>query len=61
VRLTTDRHWQPGPEGGLSRFLIPYLLMLLSLLLAVHLLQPQRDGPGSSSRSPAHQERQKAG
>jgi hypothetical protein len=45
---------------GLSRFLTVYLLALLSVLLLVHVLQPEREGPGSSSRSPIHQERQKA-
>ena len=48
--------------GGheLSRFLIAYLMMILGVLMLVHVLQPEREGPGSSSRSPVHQERQKA-
>lgn len=50
--LKTDLH------RDLSWFLIAYLLMLLSVLLAVHMLQPERSGPGSSSRSPVHKERQ---
>jgi hypothetical protein len=49
-----------APGRGLSWFLISYLLMLFSVLLAVHELQPPREGPASSSRSPVHQERQKA-
>jgi len=52
--------WKPNPEGDLSLFLIAYLLTLLSVLLLVHLLQPEREGLGSSSRSPVHQDRQKA-
>jgi hypothetical protein len=49
-----------APGRGLSWFLISYLLLLFSVLLAMHALQPEREGPGSSSRSPVHQERQKA-
>jgi len=52
--------WEPSPESELSPFLIVYLLTLLSVLLLVHLLQPEREGSGSSSRSPVHQDRQKA-
>jgi hypothetical protein len=49
-----------GTYGGreLSWFLIAYLTLLLGVLMLVHVLQPERDGPGSSSRSPVHQERQ---
>ena len=47
-------------QGELSWFLIAYLTMLLGVLLGVHLLQPVSEGPGSVSRSPVHQERQKA-
>jgi hypothetical protein len=50
--------WQrprSGFQGGLSKFLIGYLAMLLTVLLSVHLLQPERSGPGTSSRSPVHQ------
>ena len=36
-----------APGGGLSWFLIFYLLMLFSMLLAVHELQPEREGPAS--------------
>jgi len=49
--------WKPNPESELSWFLIVYLLTLLSVLLLVHLLQPEREGSGSSSRSPVHQDR----
>jgi hypothetical protein len=55
------RHpWKSDPQHELSWFLIAYLSMLLSVLMLVHLLQPEREGPGSSSRSPVHQERQSA-
>ena len=54
------RHWKSDLQHELSWFLIAYLLMLLGILMLVHLLQPERSGPGSSSRSPAHQERQGA-
>ena len=52
------QRWKPDPENELSWFLIVYLLTLLGVLLLVHLLQPEREGPGSSSRSPIHQDRQ---
>ena len=48
-----------APGRGLSWFLISYLLMLFSVLILVHGLQPKGERPGSSSRSPVHQERQK--
>jgi hypothetical protein len=48
-----------APGRGLSWFLISYLLMLFSVLILVHGLQPEGDRSGSSSRSPVHQERQK--
>jgi hypothetical protein len=48
-----------APGRGLSWFLISYLLMLFSVLILVHGLQPEGERPGSSSRSPVHQERQK--
>jgi hypothetical protein len=53
----------PNAHGGrgLSRFLVAYLLMLLSGLMLVHVLQPERQEMGSSSRSPTHQARQHAG
>lgn len=35
---------------GLSRFLIGYLLMLVSALLLIHVLQPDREGTRSFSR-----------
>jgi len=53
------QRWKPSPEGELSFFLIAYLLGLLGVLLLVHLLQPEREGSGSSSKSPVHQDRQK--
>jgi len=52
--------WKLAPENELSLFIIIYVLTLLSLLLLVHFLQPEREGTGSSSRSPIHQERQRA-
>jgi hypothetical protein len=33
-----------------SRFLIGYLLMLFSLLMLIHVLQPDREGAHSSAR-----------
>jgi hypothetical protein len=44
----------------LSRFLLAYLALLLSALMLAHVLQPEREGTDSSSRSPVHQGRQKA-
>jgi hypothetical protein len=46
-----------SPEGELSRFLIAYFFMLLGGLLLVHVLQPERDPSGTSSRSPVHQQK----
>jgi len=46
-------------QVGLSWFLVAYLTMLLGVLLAVHVLQPTGEAPGSASRSPVHQDRQK--
>lgn len=43
--------------GELFGPLFGYLLTLLGILLFIHLLQPQREGPFSSSRSPVHQDR----
>lgn len=59
MRHTILQRWKPDPENELSWFLIVYLLTLLGLLLLVHLLQPEREGSGGSSRSPIHQDRQK--
>jgi hypothetical protein len=41
----------PNAYGGLSRFLIAYLALLLGVLMLVHLLQPDREGLARSSRS----------
>jgi hypothetical protein len=46
-----------GPEGGLSLFLTVYLLGLVGVLLAVHLLQPAWGSPASASRSKLYQQR----
>jgi hypothetical protein len=54
------KHTSAYGRHELSRFLIAYLMMLISVLLLVHALQPEREGPGTSSRSPVHQERHKA-
>jgi hypothetical protein len=55
------RHpWKPDLHGRLSWFLIAYLAMLLSVLMAVHILQRAWDGPGSAWRPAPHQERQNA-
>jgi hypothetical protein len=43
----------------LSRFLVAYLLTLVSVLVLVHVLQPAREATVSPSRSPVHQERQR--
>jgi len=59
IRVLWQR-WKPNPESELSAFLIVYLLTLLGALLLVHLLQPARETSDSSSKSPVHQERQKA-
>jgi hypothetical protein len=58
VRRALWPRWRPNPEGELSFFLIAYLLGLLGALLLVHLLQPERESSGSSSRSPVRQDRQ---
>jgi hypothetical protein len=52
--------WHTGTHVGheLSRFLIAYLAMFLSVLILVHALQPAREGAASSSRSPLHREQQ---
>jgi hypothetical protein len=60
VRRALRHQPTTAPGRGLSWFLISYLLLLFSVLLALHGLQPERDGPGTSSRSPVHQEQQKA-
>jgi hypothetical protein len=53
-------HGKEDLPRGLSWFLVAYLTVLLGVLLAVHVLPPAWDGPGSASRSPVHQERHKA-
>jgi hypothetical protein len=58
VRQTIERGRGADPAGELPWFLFGYLLVLFGVLLLIHVLQPQRDGPLSSSRSPVHQERQ---
>ena len=60
MRHTILQRWKPDPENELSWFLIVYLLTLFGGLLLVHLLQQEREGSGSSSRSPIHQDLQKA-
>jgi hypothetical protein len=49
-----------GLEGGLSLFLAMYLMGLVGVLLAIHVLQPGWEDPASISRTPTHQQRQKA-
>jgi hypothetical protein len=46
VRKASSAHGAPG----LSRFLIGYLLMLISALLLIHMLQPDREDARSFSR-----------
>jgi hypothetical protein len=53
-------NWKTTTHHELSRFLISYLLALLGILLLVHVLQPEREGSATSSRSPVHQERQQS-
>jgi hypothetical protein len=43
----------------LSRFLAAYLLMLVTVLVLVHVMQPVREAPVSPSRAPVHQDRQR--
>jgi hypothetical protein len=52
------RHSNTHVGHELSRFLVAYLLTFLSVLILVHVLQPAREGPATSSRSPLHRERQ---
>jgi hypothetical protein len=52
------QHSKTHVGHGLSRFLVIYLVALFGVLMLVHAMQPQREGPGSSSRSPVHQDRQ---
>lgn len=54
------RHpWKSDLQRDLSWFLVVYLLALLGILLAVHVLQPAWEVRGSASRSPIHQDRLK--
>jgi hypothetical protein len=48
--------WRPDPADGVSFVGIIYVVGLVVVLLLIHLLQPEREGSGSSSRSPIHQE-----
>ncbi len=53
------RHSSTHIGHELSRFLVAYLLMLGTVLVLVHVLQPVREATVSPSRSPVHQERQR--
>jgi hypothetical protein len=44
-------------QGGLSWFLVAYLVMLLGVLLGVHVLQPAAEHPAGATKSPARPER----
>jgi hypothetical protein len=52
------QHGKSDLQGGLSWFLVAYLMMLLSVLLGVHALRSTWGGAGTSSRSPVYQEQQ---
>ena len=58
MRQTIEPRRGVSFAGELPWFLFGYFLVLFGILLLIHLLQPQRDGSFSSSRSPVHQERQ---
>ena len=50
------KHTKTHIGQGLSRFLLTYLVLLLSALMLVHILQPkQHDGTGGSLRASAPQ------
>jgi hypothetical protein len=51
------RRWKPDPAAAVSFAGIVYVTGLVTVRLLVHVLQPDREGPGSSSWSPTHQER----
>jgi hypothetical protein len=58
--MRTVNDTRPAGTGtGLSWFLIPYLVLLLGVLMLVHVLQPDRGGSASSSRSPTHHQQQR--
>jgi hypothetical protein len=44
------------PSDDVSLVGIVYVLGLVAVLLLIHLLQPEREGAGSSSQSPIHRE-----
>jgi hypothetical protein len=44
-------------QGGLSWFLVAYLLMLLGVLLGVHLVQRGLERPAGATQLPAQPER----
>lgn len=51
------RRWKLFRGDEISFVGIIYLIGLIIVLLLVHVLQPDREGSGSSSRSPIHQQR----
>ena len=55
-----SKHTSTHIGHELSRFLVAYLLTLVTVLVLVHVLQPVREAAFSPPRSPVHQERQKA-
>jgi hypothetical protein len=44
-------------QGGLSWFLVTYLVLLLGVLLGVHALQSSEERPAGALKSPAGRER----
>jgi hypothetical protein len=60
VRGVVLHDWKATAQHELSWFLIAYLLVFLSILMLIHLIQPDREGPRSLARSPVHQEQHDA-
>jgi hypothetical protein len=51
------KRWRPDPDDDVSFAGIVYVAGLLAVLLLVHVLQPEREGSGSSSPLPIHKEK----
>lgn len=57
MKRTSWQRRSAGSEDGLSLFLTMYVLGLVGVLLAVHVLQPAWGNPGSASWPPLHQQK----